>query len=507
MSNHSSDTWNKQSGYIWSLIGSAVGFANVLAFSAQVYKNGGGAFLIPYFIALLSLGVPMLLLEGLIGYQWKLPVVSAYGKVLGKKGKMLGWLAILSCMTIGGFYIVLTGYSVAYTYFAATNQIPDDSQAFFLHSFLNITPSIREFGSLSWTILLSTVAVCTATWFVLVRNVKDGIEKICTLFMPLMAFIMTLLAVVMLCLPGGINGLYFYLKPDFSKLLDPTLWRDVFGQLFFSLSLGLGIIVGYSRHTGQNTNIARAMIWVGLGDFAVSFISGLAIFGCLAHVSYIQQIPFDAILSTDSTFDIGFILFPTMLKFFGTTLSIVMGVIFFTCIFIAGITGVFSIVESIAGNFEVEFAFSRKKAVTITTAILGMFGIAFCMGNGSHIIDALAPMVLGINMLIGGLALIATFQYASKTTREDPLWYSGNKLTIYAFLLRYFAPCVLTCILVGNLLQEFDGFDIAKGVRWSWLVGALFFSGFLTWSTEFSWFTQRKPLFKAKTPEVIGSSE
>ncbi|MBS4167591.1 sodium-dependent transporter [Parachlamydia sp. AcF125] len=504
MSNHSSDTWNKQSGYIWSLIGSAVGFANVLAFSAQVYKNGGGAFLIPYFIALLSLGVPMLLLEGLVGYQWKLPIVSAYGKVLGKKGKMLGWLAILSCLTIGGFYIVLTGYSVAYTYFAATNQIPEDSQTFFLHSFLKVTPSIREMGSLSWTILISTLAVCVATWFVLVRNVKDGIEKICTLFMPLMACIMAFLAVIMLCLPGGMNGLLFYLKPDFSKLLDPTLWRDVFGQLFFSLSLGLGIIVGYSRHTSQNTNIATAMIWVALGDFAVSFISGLAIFACLAHVSYVQQIPFDSILSTDSTFDIGFILFPTMLKFFGAPFSTIMGVIFFACIFIAGITGVFSIVESIAGNVEVEFAFTRKKAVTMTTAILGLFGVIFCMGNGSHIINALAPMVLGINMLIGGLALIATFQYRSKTIRENPLWYKGSQLTIYAYMLRYFAPCVLACILVGNLLQEFDGFNIDKGVRWGWLAGAVFLSACLVLSTTYGWCLRRKSLFKAKTPEAVG---
>lgn len=491
MSN-ASVSWNKQSGYIWSLIGSAVGFANILAFSAQVYKNGGGAFLIPYFLALLVLGVPMLLLEGLIGYQWKLPVVSAYGKAIGSRGKILGWLAVLSCITIGGFYIVLTGYSVAYTYFAATDQIPADSQHFFLHTFLNLSPSISEMGSLSIPILLSTLLVCIATWFVLIRNVKDGIERICTFFMPLMAIIMTLLALVMVSLPGGVDGLIYYLKPNFSKLSEPALWRDVFGQLFFSLSLGLGIIIGYSRHTGQNTNISRAMIWVAMGDFAVSFISGLAIFACLAHVSYVQQIPFDSILTTESTFDIGFILFPQMLKFFGHPASIILGVIFFSCIFVAGITGVFSIVESIAGNIEIEFNTSRKTAVTYTTIILGILGVVFCMGNGSHIIDALAPMVLGINMLIGGLALIITFQYFSNKTRQDSLWYRGETLTFFALSLRYFAPVILMIILMGNIIQEINGFDLAKGIRWGWFVGALCISSLLTWATDMEWIKSRK---------------
>src|SRR5581483_5503063 len=93
-------TWKSQAGFIWSLIGSAVGFANILSFSAQVYKNGGGAFLIPYCMALFILGIPLLILEGMIGYRMKSPLVTAYGNVLGKWGKTLGWLAVLACLSI-----------------------------------------------------------------------------------------------------------------------------------------------------------------------------------------------------------------------------------------------------------------------------------------------------------------------------------------------------------------------------------------------------------------------
>ena len=481
VSNSSDTTWKSQTGFVWSLIGSAVGFANILSFSAQVYKNGGGAFLIPYCLALFILGIPLLILEGLIGHRMKAPLVTAFGNVLGKAGKTLGWLAVLACLTIGGFYIVLTGYSVAYSYFSAVDAIPMDSKAFFVDSFLKTTSSIKEFGGLSLPIFFSTLAVAFVTWFVLARNVRNGIEKVCTIFMPMLAVIMTAFAVIVCFLPGGMDGWAYYLKPDFSKLGNPALWRDVFGQLFFSLSLGLGIIVGYSRHTGKTTNIARAMMYVALGDFMVSFIAGAAIFGCLAHISFIREIPFSSIVTTDSSFEIGFIVFPQMLKVFGPVLSQVIGTVFFFCIFIAGITGVFSIAESIVGNVEVEFKTSRKKAVSITVLLLALFGTLFCMGNASHLIDALAPMVMGTNMLIGGLALIIVFQYASKEIKNDAVWKSGKTLSPYGFCLRYVAPILLIIILFGNLMQEFQTFDFARGVRWTWFIVAILTAGMLAY--------------------------
>lgn len=469
----SDTTWRSQTGFVWSLIGSAVGFANILSFSAQLYKNGGGAFLIPYCMALLILGIPLLILEGVIGHRTKAPLVAAYGSVCGQVGKMLGWLSVLACLTIGGFYIVLTGYSVAYAYFSAVGAIPADSEGFFVNTFLKATSNIRDFGEISFPICISTIAVAVVTWLVLSRNIKDGIERVCSFFMPMLAVIMTLFAIIVSFLPGGLDGWAYYLKPDFSKLFDAGLWRDVFGQLFFSLSLGLGIIVGYSRHTGKAINIRKAMLYVSMGDFAVSFIAGAAIFGCLAHISHVQQIPFDSILTTDSAFKIGFVVFPQIFKFFGPVLEPVIGVIFFFCLFIAGITGVFSIVESIAGNIEVEFKLSRKRATFITVCAVAGLATLFCMGNSCHMIDALVPMVMGNNMLIGGLALILVFQYKSAAIKSDPVWMRGNGLNWCGFCLRVVSPALLFIILIGNLVQECSSIDLEKGIRWGWLIVAL----------------------------------
>ena len=179
-------TWAKESGFIFAMIGSAVGFANILAFSARCYRNGGGAFLIPFFAAIIIIGLPMLYLEGVIGKKYGLPIASAYGKILPRKWKIFGWIAALSCLTIGSFYSVLTSWSVAYTYFAATDSIPANSGEFFAKDFLHDSGSLTNFGSMSWVILAATLFVAVFTWFVTSKNIGDGVEKVCAIFMPLL---------------------------------------------------------------------------------------------------------------------------------------------------------------------------------------------------------------------------------------------------------------------------------------------------------------------------------
>jgi NSS family neurotransmitter:Na+ symporter len=475
-------TWSKEAGYIWSMIGSAVGFANVLSFSALCYKNGGGAFLIPYIIAHLVIGLPMLILEGIIGQRTKLPIVTAMGNVAGSLGKMVGWLAVLTCATIGGFYVVLTGYSVAYTYFSATGSIGADSAFFFKHVFLKDSGSLAQLGGIAVGVLISTALVVIFTWSVIVRNVHSGIEKMCSFFMPLLGMIVILFSVAAFFLPGSIEGIRHYLIPNFSRLGDWLLWRDVFGQVFFSLSLGLGIVVGYSRHNPSSFNVPRAMLKVAIGDFVISFIAGFAIFGCIGFMSAKSGIPFSQLVPSDSAFEIGFVIFPTILAQFGQVVSKIVGPIFFFCVFIAGVTGFFSIVESVAGNIEVEFNKSRKRAVAIAMIFVGALALPFCMGNGQHILGSLAPMVLGNAMLIGGIAEIILFLMISKTIGNDKVWMKGANSSFSYYALKYGVLPILTLILFGALYQEASKGVTTEGIlRFSWLAIVLLSGGMLTY--------------------------
>ncbi len=474
MSQQRQDTWTRESGYVWSMLGSAVGFANILSFSAQCYKNGGGAFLIPFVAAMVLLGIPLLFLEGSIGNLFSLPLVSSYSKARGTLGRFFAWLAVLTCITIGAFYIVLTGYSLLYSYFTAAGSIPTDTAHFFKHDFLHATGSIVEWGMFSWPIFLMTIFVGVFCWVVLGRKIQAGVEKICSFFLPLLSICVLFFAVIVCFLPGAFDGFVQFLKPDFSKLTEVSLWRDVFGQLFFSFSLGLGIVVGYSRHTKRSTNIPRAMFWVAIGDFGISILAGFAIFGCVGYMSHTSGVPFAEIVKTDSMFEMGFMIFPKILHSFGDTIGTIVGPIFFFCLFIAGVTGVFSIAESAIGNFEVEFSYSRKKAATITMILIITLAIPFCFGSGTSILEALEPMVMGNCMLIGAIAEIIFFMFLCKEMKNHNIWLQ-HKWAKYS-LLTVGLP-VLIVILISSFVTEM-GHTNSPGfaLRWIWFLAIVYLS-------------------------------
>ena len=465
------DTWKNQSGYIWSMLGSAVGFANILGFSAKAYFHGGGAFIIPFLAALLTLGIPLLFLEGIIGQQFQLPLVASYARIAGTKGRFFGWLAILAVITIGAFYTVLTGCSVAYTYFTAANLIPPNTASFFKHDFLHDSGSLTSLGSFVMPLFFWTALVGIFSWLVMSRDIQSGVERVCSLFLPLLFVLVFVCAAIACFLPGASIGFYNYLKPDFRVLANPHLWLDSFGHLFFSLSLGLGIVTGYSRHADATIDIRRSMLWVTLGDFIISFVAGLAIFGCIGYMSTIHNVPFVALVKSESSFELGFVVFPMILRTFGTLVYSFLGPIFFFSVFIAGVTGVFSIVESIAGNIEVEFHKTRQTAVTITIALIVAIATLFCFGNGQHIIGALEKMVTGFNMLIGGIAEIIVFLLLTKSISNNPIWFSHGRRTKFYYCLRYVSIGILATIFVGACIEEYQaGFGYPAAVRWGWFV-------------------------------------
>jgi NSS family neurotransmitter:Na+ symporter len=168
----------------------------------------------------------------------------------------------------------------------------------------------------------------------------------------------------------------------------------------------------------------------------------------------------------------GFVIFPKILHFLGAGAQ-VLGVLFFFCVFIAGVTGVFSIAESLIGNIQVEFRKSRSFAALVSMAILMGGATLFCFGNGQAIIGALAPLLLGSNMLMGGLLEILFFLWLSQEIRQNPAWPRSC-----SWLLMYCAPLILTTILVCALAMEWAGsFGLAEAIRWGWFTAALSLSG------------------------------
>jgi NSS family neurotransmitter:Na+ symporter len=466
-------TWQSNVGYIMAMVGSAVGFANILSFSARCYYNGGGAFLIPLAVAIVVLGLPMLILEGVIGQQLQLPLVSACGKVAGTVGKFLGWMTVLGVMAIGSYYCVINAWTIAYIFYACADKIPTDTATFFHQTFLHDSGSLTSPGTISIPILFFIILVSLFTWVVTVRSIKSGIEKFCSFFLPLLFILLIFFAIFVSFLPGAFDGFKYYLIPNFSQLLNPKIWLTAFGHVFFSFSVGLAIIVGYSRYTDKQVNIAHSMFWVAFADIMTSLIAGLVIFGGIGYMAHVKQIPFESVV-TSSLFGLGFVVFPQVFLLFPHVLKIIFGTLFFFSLFIAGITGMFSIVEAIAGNFEVEFSWSRQRAITTTSIILVCMALIYCAGNGAYIIDALDGMVSGFNVLFSGLAQIMVFMYYAPRVMEHSAWYQANGTRAFRYyMLRYIAPLLLCAVFVSSLQVEFaSGLDAAKIIRWSWVLVA-----------------------------------
>ncbi len=469
----SPNTWKSNAGYIWAMIGSAVGFANILSFSARCYYNGGGAFLIPLFVAVVVLGLPLLILEGIIGQQLQLPLVSAYGKIAGKTGKFFGWLTVLGVASIGSYYCVINAWTIAYIVYACMDMIPADTATFFNKTFLQDSGSLITPGAISFPILFFTLLISAFTWVVTVRNIRSGIEKFCSFFLPLLFILLIGFAVFVAFLPGAFDGFRFYLIPNFSKLMEPKIWLSAFGHVFFSFSVAIAIIVGFSRYTDKSVNIAQSMLLVAFADIMTSLIAGLVIFGGIGYMAQANQVPFENVV-TSSLFGLGFVVFPQVFLLFPHALKIIFGTLFFFSLFIAGITGMFSIVEAVAGNFEVEFSWSRRRAVTVSSLIIFCMALVYTGGNGSYIIDALDGMVAGFNVIVAGLMQIIVFMYCAHQIADNKVWFSSPGVRAFRYYaLKFIAPVLLCLVLATSLVAEFyTEFNAAKIIRWGWLIGA-----------------------------------
>lgn len=462
-------SWRRSAGYIWAMVGSAVGFANLLSFSAHCYRGGGGAFLLPYFAAMFIVGIPMLLLESVVGQYFRSPLVEACVRAKGQRASFWGWLSVISCLTIGAFYAVLTGYSLVYFSHALVGGIPEDTATFFRSDILHLTSGLNEMGPLVLPLILSTLAVMILTYFVNRKPISRGIEVACSYFMPVLGLLAFVGAVTVLFLPGAVEGVARLFIPKIESLANPSLWRDVFGQLFFSYSLGLGIVVGYSAHAGSHIKLRRAIVLVALGDFAISLLSAIVIFGCVGAVSYAQGVSFESWLLSDSTFEIGFVVYPKLLKSFGPIASYCLQLVLFFCLFIAGITGVFSIVESVAGNLQWRFNWNREQTTRWSCLVMLAGAFWFCHGFGAHLIDALAPQVLGVNMLLGALALIFIF-VAKKSTLEKHELFAGGRLR--QFLLCMVMPWALVSLTLSLYSEIKAPFDLGFMIRLGWVAAA-----------------------------------
>ena len=287
MSNDSGSraVWGSKLGFLMAAVGSAVGLGNIWRFSYMTFENGGGAFLVPYIVALFAVGIPLVILEYTLGHKWRGSSPLAFAKV-NKKWEAIGWwMPTVATVGIMLFYAVVIAWCINYFFFALNLSWGDDTKGFFFKEFLQLSKGPMDLGGFRWNIVGTTAFVWFLCWFICFKEVNHGIEKACSIFMPLL-FVLTLVLVGWsLPLPGAGEGIKAYLTPDWSKVATTKPWIDAFGQIFFTLSLGFGIMITYASYLPKQTNLFSSAIWTAVLNCTYSFITGFAVFGTLGFMA------------------------------------------------------------------------------------------------------------------------------------------------------------------------------------------------------------------------------
>lgn len=453
-SHHPRPEWRSRMGFILAAIGSAVGLGNIWRFSYMCYKNGGGAFLIPYFVALIVVGIPLMILELGIGHRMRGSAPLSFAKI-DRHWEWSGWWPVTFVMFgIMLFYSTVIAWCLSYVFFSVDMAWGSDPNAFFFSEYLQATSPL-DIGDLRAPIIFALLGVWFLCWLICFFGVQKGVERANKIFMPLLFGLILILVGWSLSLEGAFGGIAVYLTPDMSKLREWSIWRDAFSQIFFTLSLGFGIMVAYASYLPRKVDIVKDSLIICVGNSLFSIIAGFAVFGTLGYMANYQNVPVDQVV--DKSIGLAFVTYPKAISMLPGFESL-FGIIFFTALVIAGITSAISIIEAFTSALIDKFHYQRKTVVT-AICVLGFAGsIIFAARSGIFWVDILDHFINSYGLVTVGLleCILVAWIFKASRLREHlnkaadtvltPLWDLSVKLLI---------PVVLIILLISSLQQEF----------------------------------------------------
>ncbi|GMU39837.1 MAG: sodium-dependent transporter [Chloroflexota bacterium] len=339
------ETWSSQRGFILAAVGSAVGIGNIWRFSSVVGQNGGGAYLLPYVLAILVLAIPLMVLELAAGRRLRANLVAAL-RTLSPRAEIAGWLIATVVFTILSYYLVITGWTLAFFVADAAGRE------------MTFEAYTAGYGPvLTYGVTLVIVGAVVSL------GVRAGIERLSSVLMPAAFVILAVLFVYAATLDGFGEGLRFLFEPDFSVLGRAELWSAALGQAFFSLSVGFGILITYGAYVERRTDLVMASAVISLADVAVALLAGMTVFAVV----------FTYGLEPAAGAELAFSSLPQ--AFAQMPGGGVLGPAFFLLLFFAGLTSAVSMLELSVAALEERTRLTRRQCAALLTVLLGALGL------------------------------------------------------------------------------------------------------------------------------------
>ncbi len=481
------ESWGTRGGFILAAVGSAVGLGNLWGFPYKLYSFGGGAFLIPYIIALFVIGIPLMILEFSLGHYTQLAAPNAFRQG-HRRFEFVGWWGILLGFVIITYYPVILAYCFSFLWFSIKGifnggHLPwagqgiegvENAKEFFFNQYLGFEEGIK-LGAVRWNIVWPLLLAWIAMYFCIFRGVKL-VGRIVWLTVPLPWLMLLILTVRGLTLEGAMQGLAYYLDPVWSELAKPITWRYAFGQVFFSLSLAFGVMITYASFLHRKSDLNNNAAIIGIADFATSFVAGLAVFATLGGMAYATQqagnpVPIEKVAGGGPS--LAFVAFPYALA--QLPYSAWFSFVFFFALITLGIDSAFSITESILASIVDKTGWRRNIVLPVLSLVGLLFGMVYVMRGGLNwlgTIDGFINGTWGIALLgllecvvLGWLWRIDTLRRHANS-RSD--WRLGKW---WEYLIRIVIPIVLGTLFFWQLFDDVTnkgGF--LKTPRGEWII-------------------------------------
>ena len=453
------DQWGTKLGFLLAAIGSAIGLGNIWRYPYVVYENGGGAFLIPYFVALATAGLPILILEYSLGHRYRQGAPATFHFV-SRRWEALGWWQAAISFVIATYYVVILGWCLSFIYYSFGERWGEDTGAFFIGEYLATSAGAApegfwEIGGLQWKVLVPTLIAWAAITFLMHRGVSKGIEMASRILMP--ALILMLLVIVFraLSLPGAADGLDVLFTPDFSALVDPSVWVAAYGQVFFSLSIAFSIMIAYSSYLPRRTDLSNSALIVGLSNAGFELLAAIGVFAALGFLAGVAGVGVTEV--AESGVVLAFIVFPQVISAL-PALNSVFGVLFFGALFFAGITSMVSILETVVAAIREKFDLKRAAAVNWVCGLATVLSLLYVTRGGLFYLDTVDHFVNAYGLVIAGLAEVLLIAWVARTLEEQRS--HVNEVSYvrlgawWTISLKFITPVLLGFMVLYGLWQE-----------------------------------------------------
>jgi len=473
-----------RTAFILAAIGSAIGLGNIWRFPYVAYDSGGGAFIIPYLIALLTAGIPLLFMIYAIGHRARSSAPLAY-RSLHPAAEPIGWFKTGIATLIGIYYAVIVAWAISFTGFSVTQSWGDDPEGFFMGEYLQQSGEAGLSGTFVPAVMIPLIVVWLVCLVILFAGVQSGIARFSRIFVPLLAVIFAIMVVRALFLPGAAAGLDALFSPDWAALTDPSVWVAAYGQIFFSLSIMFGIMLTYASYLKRKTNLTGSGLVVGFANSSFEMLAGIGVFAALGFMAHAAGTGVDEVVSDGV--GLAFIAFPTIISQMPG--GAIFGVLFFASLIFAGLTSLVSIIQVPIAAIADKTGISERTSTVVVGGLMALTSILIMpTATGLSVldtVDAFANNIGIVGVALTSIIAVGWLLVGLPRLRDHLNGVSSFKVgRIWIVFVSVITPVVLGVMLLQQIVvyaqEGYEGYPTWHLLLFGWgLIAALAYVSFL----------------------------